>query len=42
MARGIGCDEGGREGGDEGRAMREEASKEMTRVTHLAAVYRAL
>ena len=31
--------EGGREGGDEGRATRQAASKVMTRGTHLAAVY---
>ena len=38
----IGSAEGGREGGDEGRAPREEASKDMTRGTHLTAVYPAL
>ena len=29
-------------GGDEGRAMREEANKDMPRGTHLTAVYPAL
>ena len=38
----IGSGEGGREGGDEGRATWEEASEDMTRGTHLTAVYPAL
>ena len=38
----IGSDEGGREGGEEGRATREVASKDMTAGTHLTAVYPAL
>ena len=33
---------GGRKGGDDGRATRKEASKDMTRGTHLTAVYPAL
>ena len=40
MARGS--DEGGREGGDEGGAIKDGASEEMTRGTHLTAVYPAL
>ena len=38
----IGSDEGGREGGDEGGAIKDGASEEMTRGTHLTAVYAAL
>ena len=38
----IGSDERGREGGDEGGAIRKGASEEITRATHLTAVYPAL
>ena len=38
----IGSDEGGREGGDEGGAIKDGASEEMTRGTYLTAVYTAL
>ena len=38
----IGRDAGGREGGDEGGAIKEAASGEITRGTHLTAVYPAL
>ena len=37
-----GSDEWGREGGGEGRATREEVSKDMARGAHLMAVYPAL
>jgi len=35
----VGSDEGGREGGDEGRATREETSKGLKRGTHLTALF---
>jgi len=38
----IGSDKEGMEGGDEGGAIRDEASEEITRGTHLTAVYPAL
>ena len=38
----IGSDEVGREGGGKGGVTREVASKDMTRGTHLTAVYAAL
>ena len=38
----IGSDEGGREGGDEGGAIKEGASEDITRGTHLTDVYTAM
>ena len=38
----VRSDEGGREGSDEGGVTGEAASKDMTRGTHLTAVYLAL